>query len=96
MPIQGETLAVDVRTAAMMLSVSPRTTQNYLKAKVLPGRKIGRRTVIPLRALENFLRTDHPTPLARQPSNGSASRDGAHPDALRRKRARSGQFWLSK
>jgi hypothetical protein len=53
-----------------MLSVSPRTIQNYLRAKMLPGRKIGRRTVIPLRALENFLRTDHPTPLAREPSNG--------------------------
>jgi excisionase family DNA binding protein len=65
-----ERLAVDVRTAAAMLSVSPRTIQNYIRSKTLPVRKIGRRTVIPLRALENFLRTDHPTPSPREPNNG--------------------------
>jgi len=64
MATQIERLAVDIRTAATMLSVSPRTIQNYLRAKLLIGRKLGRRTVIPLRALENFLRTDHPSPVA--------------------------------
>ncbi len=44
-----------------MLSVSPRTIQNYIRAKMLPARKIGRRTVISVRALEIFLRTDHPS-----------------------------------
>ena len=48
--------------AAQMLSVSPRTIQNYIAAKLLPARKIGRRTVIPVRALEVFLRTDHASP----------------------------------
>jgi excisionase family DNA binding protein len=57
-----ERLAVDIREAAQMLSVSPRTIQNYIQAKILPSRKIGRRTVIPVRALENFLRTDQPSP----------------------------------
>jgi excisionase family DNA binding protein len=59
---QSATLAVDTREAARLLSVSPRTIQNYLRAKMLPARKIGRRTVIPVRALEVFLRTDHPSP----------------------------------
>ena len=56
-------LAVDIRCAAEMLSVSPRTIQNYLRSKILPTRKIGRRTVIPVRALEAFLRTDQPSPV---------------------------------
>jgi excisionase family DNA binding protein len=57
-------LAVSTREAAQMLSVSPRTIQNYISAKLLAARKIGRRTVIPVRALEAFLRTDHASPLA--------------------------------
>lgn len=56
-------LAVNIREAAAMLSVSPRTIQNYISAKVLfPVRKIGRRTVIPVRTLESFLRSDHDSP----------------------------------
>jgi hypothetical protein len=45
-----------------MLDVSPRSIQNYIRAKMIPARKIGRRTVIPVRALENFLRKDQPSP----------------------------------
>lgn len=56
-------LAVDTREAARLLSVSPRTIQNYISAKLLPVRKIGRRTVIPMRALEVFLRSDQPSPV---------------------------------
>jgi excisionase family DNA binding protein len=55
-------IAVNTQEAARMLSVSPRTIQNYIAAKLLPVRKIGRRTVIPVRALERFLSTDHPSP----------------------------------
>jgi len=58
-------LAVSIREAAAMLSVSPRTIQNYVAARVLPTRKIGRRTVVPVRALEAFLRSDHESPSAR-------------------------------
>jgi excisionase family DNA binding protein len=56
---QTQKIAVSVREAAAMLSISPRTIQNYIAAKLLPARKIGRRTVIPVRALEAFLRSDH-------------------------------------
>jgi excisionase family DNA binding protein len=59
---QARKLAVSIAEAARLLSVSSRTVQNYLHAKLLPSRKIGRRTVIPMRALENFLRTDQPSP----------------------------------
>jgi excisionase family DNA binding protein len=55
-------LAVSVREAAAMLSISPRSVQNYIRLKTLPARKIGRRTVIPVRALEAFLRRDHESP----------------------------------
>jgi excisionase family DNA binding protein len=57
-----EKLAVDIREAAQMLSVSPRTIQNYIAAKLLRARKIGRRTVIPVRVLKLFLLTDHVLP----------------------------------
>jgi excisionase family DNA binding protein len=56
-----ERLAVDIPEAAGMLSVSPRTIQNFISRKVLPARKLGRRTVISVKALERFLRTDHPS-----------------------------------
>jgi len=56
-----------------MLSVSPRTIQNYIRSKTLTARKIGRRTVIPVRVLEVFLRTDHPSPC-RVENNGVESR----------------------
>lgn len=69
----SEKLAVSTREAAQMLSVSPRTIQNYIAAKLLPARKIGRRTVIPVRALENFLRTDHP-PLTKVENDAVESR----------------------
>jgi excisionase family DNA binding protein len=65
-----EKLAVDTREAARMLSVSPRTIQNYIAAKLLLARKIGRRTVIPVRALEAFLRSDHESPAL--PAKGEA------------------------
>jgi len=65
-------LAVSVREAAAMLSVSPRSVQNYIRAKTLPARKIGRRTVIPVRALEVFLRSDQPSPVIRPSGNGDA------------------------
>jgi excisionase family DNA binding protein len=62
MESQSGKLAVGIREAGQMLSVSPRTIQNYIAAKLLPHRKIGRRTVIPIRALEAFLRADQPSP----------------------------------
>jgi excisionase family DNA binding protein len=62
---QSTRLAVSIIEAARLLSVSPRTIFNYLQAEMLPARKLGRRTVIPMRALEAFLRTDQPSPAPR-------------------------------
>ena len=45
-----------------MLGLSTRTIQNYIHAKILSGRKIGRRTLIPIQALKAFLRSDQPSP----------------------------------
>jgi excisionase family DNA binding protein len=58
----NEKLAVSIHEAARLLSVSPRSIQNFLHSKMLPSRKIGRRTVIPVAALERFLRVDHASP----------------------------------
>jgi len=55
-------LAVSVREAAAMLSLSSRSIQNFLAAKRIPARKVGRRTLILVRDLETFLRRDQPSP----------------------------------
>ena len=65
MESENKKLAVGIREAAQMIGVSPRSVQNYVAAKLLPARKLGRRTVIPVRALEAFLRTDQPSPLSK-------------------------------
>jgi len=65
---ESEKLAVSIREAAAMLSISPRSVQNYLRLKLLRGRKLGRRTVIPVRALEAFLRVDQPSPTKDTPA----------------------------
>jgi excisionase family DNA binding protein len=54
-----DVLAVGVAEAARRLSVCPRTISNLLAAKELTSRKVGRRRLIPVSALEAFLRTDH-------------------------------------
>jgi excisionase family DNA binding protein len=55
-------LAVSIKEAARRLGVCARTIHNLLRAKELASRKIGRRRVIPVAALENFLRHDHRIP----------------------------------
>ena len=72
MESENKKLAVGIREAAQMIGVSPRSVQNYVAAKLLPARKLGRRTVIPVRALENFLRTDQPSPVSKPSGNGDA------------------------
>ncbi len=54
-------LAVNVREAARRLGVSPRTIATLIARGELASRKIGRRRVIPVEALEKFLRRDHLT-----------------------------------
>jgi excisionase family DNA binding protein len=54
-------LAVSVPEAGRRLGVSARTVTNLIRARELPSRKIGRRRVILVAALESFLRKDHET-----------------------------------
>lgn len=56
-----EILAVNVREAARRLGVSPRTVATLISRGELVSRKIGRRRVIPIDALEKFLRRHHQT-----------------------------------
>jgi excisionase family DNA binding protein len=59
--MQDETLAVDFVEAAKRLSLSPRTVATLIVRGELQSRKVGRRRIIPVAALEVFLRKDHPT-----------------------------------
>jgi excisionase family DNA binding protein len=58
---EAEVLAVNVPEAARRLGVSPRTIATLIARGELLSRKIGRRRVIPVEALEKFLRRDHHT-----------------------------------
>jgi excisionase family DNA binding protein len=55
-------LAVNVREAAAMLGISPRSVQSHIQRKNLRSRKIGKRTLILVRDLEAFLKRDQPSP----------------------------------
>jgi excisionase family DNA binding protein len=57
-----EKLAVSLREAAVMLSLSSRSVQNFIAAKRIPARKVGKRTLILVRDLEAFLGKDQPSP----------------------------------
>lgn len=54
-------LAVSLSEGAAMLGVSRRTLESYIRMRRLPARKIGRRTLILVRELQNFLRRDQPS-----------------------------------
>jgi len=56
-------LAVNVNEAARRLGVSVRTIATLVARHELVSRKIGRRRVIPVVALEAFLKKDHPIPV---------------------------------
>jgi excisionase family DNA binding protein len=49
------------RTTARMLSVSLRTLDNLIAQKRLLVRRVGRRVLIPRKALDEFARHDHST-----------------------------------
>ena len=57
----GDVLAVSVQEAAQRLGVCQRTITNLVSAKELTSRKIGRRRLIPVSALEALLRHDRRT-----------------------------------
>ncbi len=54
-----EAVAVSVIEAARRLSLSPRTVASLVAARRLRSVKVGRRRLIPIRALQDFLRRDH-------------------------------------
>lgn len=64
-----EVLAVPINEAARRLSLSPRTVASLIATKELRSVKIGRRRLVPLKALQDFLRRDH-NPISAPSSNG--------------------------
>ncbi|HUZ47712.1 MAG TPA: helix-turn-helix domain-containing protein [Terriglobia bacterium] len=54
-------ILIGKRECARALGVCVRTIENLIATKQLPARKVGRRTLIPYRALIEFARHDHPT-----------------------------------
>jgi excisionase family DNA binding protein len=65
-----EKLSVGLREAAGMLGLSTRTLQNYVWAKRIPSRKVGRRTLVLVSDLELFLGSDQPS-VPRSPKLGA-------------------------
>lgn len=51
-----------------MVGLSLRTLQNFIRSKQIPVRKIGRRTLVEVSALEVFVSTDRSSSIARVPS----------------------------
>ena len=54
METPSKPLLIDKRSAAMLLSISVRTVENLIARRRLPVRRIGKRVLIPLTALEAF------------------------------------------
>ena len=64
----SEAILISKRDAAKALSISLRTLDNLIASKELTVRRVGRRCLIPRRALEDFARRDHATtPMPAQP-----------------------------
>jgi excisionase family DNA binding protein len=59
-------MAVGLIEAARRLGLSARTVATLVLRDELPSRKVGRRRIIPVVALEAFLRDDHRTGRVRQ------------------------------
>src|SRR5262249_46933447 len=58
-----EVLAVNIPEAARRLGLSTRTVAALVSRQELPSRKVGRRRIIPVEAVEAFLKDDYgPTP----------------------------------
>jgi excisionase family DNA binding protein len=54
-------LAVGIPEAARRLGLSARTIATLIARRELPSRRVGRRRIIPIAALEAFIQRDHPT-----------------------------------
>jgi excisionase family DNA binding protein len=60
-------LAVPIDEAARRLSLSPRTIATLVASRELRSIKVGRRRLIPLKALQDFVRRDHGRPPTARP-----------------------------
>jgi excisionase family DNA binding protein len=65
-----DSLAVNIAEAARRLGISARTVATLVARRELASRRIGRRRIIPVHALEEFLRKDHGTDLCTQTNPG--------------------------
>jgi excisionase family DNA binding protein len=61
--MDGKVLAVSMMETGRLIGVCERTVANLINAKELPSRKIGRRRLVPMSAIESFLRHDHETKM---------------------------------
>jgi excisionase family DNA binding protein len=70
-------LAVGLAEAARRLGLSPRTVATLVLRRELPSRKVGRRRIIPVLALEAFVRNER--------SEGRSVRDYKGREGVRKK-----------
>jgi excisionase family DNA binding protein len=54
-------LAVGIAEAARRLGLSSRTVATLIMRRQIASRKVGRRRIVPVAALEAFMRRDHST-----------------------------------
>jgi excisionase family DNA binding protein len=74
---QDETvLAVGMAEAARRLGLSARTVATLVSRRQLLSRKVGRRRIIPVLALEAFVRSDQATGCDASDREGEAGRAG--------------------
>jgi excisionase family DNA binding protein len=73
-------IAIGVVEAARRLGLSARTVATLISRHELPSRKVGRRRIIPVAALEAFIKNDHPIgsmePGSKTYRRGSSGRTG--------------------
>jgi excisionase family DNA binding protein len=67
----NDALAVSIADAARMASLSRRSIENYITAKILPSVRIGRRRLIRVKDLNRFLSADKPSPRFSQAGHES-------------------------
>jgi excisionase family DNA binding protein len=58
---EAERIAVGVSEAARLSGLSRRGLENYIRSKVLPSKKVGRRRLVLVEDLRRFLRGDRPS-----------------------------------
>ena len=66
-------MAVGVAEAARRLGLSARTVATLIARRELPSRRVGRRRIIPIAALEAFIRCNHPTGSGRRENDAEES-----------------------